>query len=447
MRTIIFLILLSGVAPANAQLMIGQGAQFSVNGDVQITLHNTDLVNNGLFISGTSRVSFTGNVISNIGGTGALKFHLLEINKSGANVHLQKNISISASIRFLSGMLLLDGHDIDLETTGVLEGEKEASHIIGPNGGEVVLSTTLNNPLSINPGNLGAIISTTQNLGNVVIKRGHQSQSNAFGNGITVLRYYTIAPANNSSLNATLRFHYFDGELNGLTEGSLSLWRSENNLQWTNEAFTSFDTTANYVEKTGIFSFSRWTLTSSNNALPVTFVFFNTHCENGRVVITWKTAQEMKSNYFNIERSQDGRNWAVIGTMQAAGVSNTERTYRFTDNVPLPDGLYRIAQHDLDGNRQYSVVVHSSCDVKDNMNLWPNPAQSTAWLSITTNTGSPVIIKLYDSKGSLMYMRNATLSPGTNQLAVPVDRLPKGMYNVVADFMNGTIKTLRLVKN
>ena len=137
----------------------------------------------------------------------------------------------------------------------------------------------------------------------------------------------------------------------------------------------------------------------------------------------------------------------MIGSTPAAGNSNMERTYQFTDNLPLADAFYRIAQYDLDGKKKYSVVARSSCNATEGMKLWPNPAQSTAWLSITTGTGSPILVKLYDSRGALLYSRSVLLMPGMNQVAIPVSRLPKGMYEVVADFMNGKIKGFRLVKN
>lgn len=397
--------------------------------------------------AGSSAIRFTGNVTSHILGSNLPFFDILEVEKTGgAQLLLQRGINIRTAINFSSGLFNLNGNTIFLTTNATLIGESPASYITGTSG-YVEGSLVLNAPVTQNPGNLGAVISSAQNLGLVIVRRGHQSQTNAGGTGNSILRYYDISSANNTALNATLRFNYLDAELNGLSENTLVLWKSTGSNQWTNEGFTTRDAALNYVEKTGIPSFSRWTLSSANSALPVTYVFFNTHCENGIVSITWKTAQELKSNYFNIERSQDGRNWTIIGTMPAAGNSITEKTYRFTDNSPLQDGLYRIAQHDLDGNRQYSVVVRSSCNVKEDIRLWPNPAQSTAWLSITTNTASPVMIKLYDSKGMLMYMQRATLTTGTNQLVVPVSRLPKGMYEVVADFMNGTVKTFRLVKN
>ena len=77
----------------------------------------------------------------------------------------------------LQGCLNLNGFNADLGTTGRLDAENENSRITGTNGGEVFFSTELNAPAGANPGNLGAIITSTQNLGNVLIKRGHRSQT------------------------------------------------------------------------------------------------------------------------------------------------------------------------------------------------------------------------------------------------------------------------------
>jgi hypothetical protein len=181
--------------------------------------------------------------------------------------------------------------------------------------------------------------------------------------------------------------------------------------------------------------------------LPVEFTFFNTRCGNGKVLLTWKTAQEFNSSHFNIERSANGSGWSAIGTVPAAGNSTTEQTYQFTDNAPLPDGLYRIAQHDLDGNYKYSVTIHSSCDGTENMKLWPNPAQSMTWINIVTQAASMVNIRLYDSKGAIVYTQKANLSPGSNQLPVPLHRFSNGMYEVVVELMNGKTRAFKLVKN
>lgn len=446
---IIICYLISASSVAQDTFTITPGSSLHIGPAGVLTLHNTNLNNNGGISTapGGSIIRFSGNITTSIQGSNLPLFDIIQIEKTGgAALLLQRSINVRTAINFSSGLFNLNGNTIFLATNATLNGESPASHISGTNG-YIEGSMVLNAPVSQNPGNLGAIISSTQNLGLVIVRRGHQSQTNASGNGNSILRYYDVSPANNTALNATLRFHYLDAELNGLPEDGLVLWKSTDNDHWINEGFTSRDIGANYVEKTGIAGFSRWTISTLNNVLPVVFAFFNTHCENGKVSIIWKTAQESNSSYFNIERSQNGSNWTAIGTLPAAGNSSTERTYRFTDNSPLPDGLYRIAQHDLNGNRKYSVVVRSSCDENENIKLWPNPAHTTAWLRITTNTGSPVLIKLYDSKGALMHIQRVTLTSGSNQVAVPLHRLPNGVYEVMADFMDGTIRTFRLVRN
>lgn len=108
-----------------------------------------------------------------------------------------------------------------------------------------------------------------QNLGNVIIKRGHRSQSIGFGIDASVFRYYDILPANNTNINAILRFNYFNAEVNGLNENSLQLFSNMNNTNWSNLGFTSKDATVNFVESSGINPFSRFTLSAGKSSVIV----------------------------------------------------------------------------------------------------------------------------------------------------------------------------------
>jgi hypothetical protein len=83
------------------------------------------------------------------------------------------------------------------------------------------------------------------------------------GDGSSIQRYYDILPSNNTALNAKLRFKYFDAELNGYDENTMALWKSSDMINWSKQGFTYRDATNNYVEKTGIADFSRWTLSTS----------------------------------------------------------------------------------------------------------------------------------------------------------------------------------------
>ena len=433
----------------SAQLTITQGAQFSIFGNMQLILQNTDLINNGNFATGNSMISFTGDVSSFISGSQPTQFFDLAISKTNnASVILQQPIGVTERVLFSSGFLDLNTFNTDLGTTGRLDGEKETSRVIGSNGGRVLFATTLNAPAGANPGNLGAIISSTQNMGAVVIQRGHEAQLNGVGLASSILRYYDILPASNTNLDATLRVNYFDGELNNINENSLVLFKTEDGVNWSNQQFTSKDANTNFVEKTGIGSFSRWTLSNDNNALPVRFILFNVKCEDDEVLITWKTAQEQNSSHFNIEKSRDGIRWTVIGNVPAARNSSTERSYSFTDNEPLQQAYYRIAQYDLDASVQYTNVIRSSCIIADKFTLWPNPTHGAVFINIVTRSESQVVIEIFDSKGALVKVQRARILPGSNQIKTNMESLASGVYSLQVIWNNGDQmkKTIKVIK-
>jgi|GEM_PF-1587001 len=156
----------------------------------------------------------------------------------------------------------LNGNDITLGSTGYLiEG---TGRLFGTSG---TISTTrsLSSISSLDVALLGAKITTSANMGSTTITRGHAVQT---GNGqSSIQRYYDITPTNNSSLNASVYFYYNENELNSISESNLILFRStDSGSTWTNQAGT-VSTANNYVYKTGIGSFSRWTFGSSAASL------------------------------------------------------------------------------------------------------------------------------------------------------------------------------------
>ncbi|HSC40351.1 MAG TPA: G8 domain-containing protein, partial [Chitinophagaceae bacterium] len=70
---------------------------------------------------------------------------------------------------------------------------------------------------------------------------------------------------------------------------------------------------------------------SMNASLPVTFCSFYAVKNNSDILLTWSTAQEFNNNNFEIQRSTDGSNWAVIALVMGAGNSSTTSQYSYTD--------------------------------------------------------------------------------------------------------------------
>ncbi|HEX5655111.1 MAG TPA: T9SS type A sorting domain-containing protein [Chitinophagaceae bacterium] len=174
--------------------------------------------------------------------------------------------------------------------------------------------------------------------------------------------------------------------------------------------------------------------------LPVQFVFFNANCESEQVLLRWRTAQELNSSHFSIERSNDAIHWTEIGSLPSAGTSNSEKSYSFADNNLLPKSYYRIAQFDLDGKVQYSEMISSSCSSSDIFNLWPNPVRDLAYISVVTPGESQAIVRVFDSKGSLVKLKKLALVAGSNLFTVDLQALANGVYTVSVEWSSGQMK-------
>ena len=425
---------------SSAQLAITPGAEFTISGNMQLTLQDFGLINNGRFNAGNSKVSFIGNTSSLISGSQPLQFHELEMNKTNnSSILLQRAINVGQRILFSSGFLDLNGFDIELGNTGSLDGEKENSRVIGSGGGEILSRANLNSPAESNPGNLGCLISSNQNLGSVTIKRGHRLQAGV-GLVSSIFRYYDIIADNNTNVNATIRMNYLNGELNNFDESEISFFSSQDNNIWPSLLFSTRDTVANFVERLGINSFGRFTLSDDGVVLPVRFTLFNAKCDRNKVLVTWKTAQEQNSSHFNIEGSADGLRWTVIGSAQAAGNTNSEFSYSFTVNNPSQYSYYRIAEYDLDGRIQYTPVLRSPCNALETFSLWPNPVHDILNINIIAANESLVILNVFDSKGALVKTQRENALQGSNQLSLDMSSLPKGIYSLSAEWNNGRMK-------
>jgi hypothetical protein len=421
-----------------AYLHLTFGTYIKLDSGVVVELNNTNLIVDGTLQQspGDGTFLFTGAMPTAISGSSLPVFDkLLVARGTGNTLSLQHPVSVVSQVMFTSGLLDLNNNNLNLGSTGLLMNESDSSRIIGPLGGEVIATATLNAPSGANPGNLGAVITSSQDLGSTTISRGHQSQVIS-GTGMSILRYFDIAPANDVSLNAGLSLQYFDAELNGLDADSLKMWSSSNDSNWTDLGYTDRDTSLHYVDLTGIDSFSRWTLYSGpGTPLPLTYLLFNASCVSGQISITWETAQQVNTRIFEVERSGDGSHWQVIGSVPAAANSSVENDYSFTDKDPLPgNNEYRIAEYDLSNQVNYTQVILSTCGMGEICSVWPNPVVNTAWVNISSPENSKAVLRLYDSKGELVVLKEIDLPAGNTLYNLDLAGLARGSYELRVDW-------------
>ncbi|MVN78775.1 hypothetical protein GO988_20775 [Hymenobacter sp. HMF4947] len=130
--------------------------------------------------------------------------------------------------------------------------------------------------------------------------------------------------------------------------------------------------------------------------LPVELTAFTaTVAGPAAVRLAWSTASEKDSHAFGVERSLDGRTFAVLSMVAAAGSSNTTRRYQWVDaQLPASAALlyYRLQQVDTDGTVSYSPVRAVARSSPSALVLFPNP---TRWMA--TLTGAPPPGRQYTS--------------------------------------------------
>jgi hypothetical protein len=442
---ILLVIILPGGAAQNV-LFVANGAALTTTGGVVITLQDMDLRCDGTInqLPGNGKFVFNGTAGTLLSGASRPLFDLLEIAKAGgAGISLNQSVSIGTSIYFTSGLINLSGGNVYLQQAAVLNGETETSHITGTAGGYVEISEMLNAPAAANPGNLGAVITSTENLGNTVIRRGHEPQNT--GNGNSIARWYNILPANDNALNATLRLSYFKSELNGLADNSLTVWKSTDSLTWTSKGSTASDPVSRYVETSGLNDLSWWTL-AGGVALPVQFTAFIVTCERDDARISWQTASEENSNHFDVLFSSDGTAWRTIGTVPAAGNSALPSNYAFTDDRGSGTGFYRVAEFDNDGRAIYTGIAHADCNLAtDNLSCWPNPVQGQLTVSLRLTGNDQVLITVLDNHGATVRQQANALSAGNNQVSVNMNGLASGIY-IIQVLWGGNLRTMRVLK-
>lgn len=122
-------------------------------------------------------------------------------------------------------------------------------------------------------------------------------------------------------------------------------------------SYVQFDTIKSFSGGGGGFGFGPSGGGGGGVGLPVTWAGFDVVTAEQGNVLTWKTASEQNTDYFEVQYSYDAQKW-FIGSdpIPAAGNSADMRTYHYTHADFAPFVYYRIKQVDLDGKFENSVV-------------------------------------------------------------------------------------------
>ena len=177
-----------------------------------------------------------------------------------------------------------------------------------------------------------------------------------------------------------------------------------------------------------------------SSILPVSFGSFSVTNNDKKALLQWNTFSEMNIDYFSIRKSTDATNFYEVGRMKAAGNSNLERAYQFTDtdlgNI-YKYLYYEIVSVDVDKKESFSVIktMRNNNIIKDELIVAfsPNPITRPAQLQIKFNAdkAGELEVAVFNNTGQQVLKTTMSAFYGLNSGHLHVCDLSKGTYNVI----------------
>ena len=162
--------------------------------------------------------------------------------------------------------------------------------------------------------------------------------------------------------------------------------------------------------------FTLGTINMSGTPLPVELLSFEGRALSATTaLLEWRTATERDNDYFTVERSMNGQDWAPLGVQDGAGNSTTELSYSMEDPTASGDlCYYRLQQTDFDGASTWSdvVSVRFSEVAATRPYAYPNPSEGPVVVVLPDELDDALGFALIDGKGGSIPIGFQKIGPG-----------------------------------
>ncbi|MGZ3840205.1 MAG: T9SS type A sorting domain-containing protein [Flavisolibacter sp.] len=159
--------------------------------------------------------------------------------------------------------------------------------------------------------------------------------------------------------------------------------------------------------------------------------------ENGNL-LKWTVDENESGRLFQIEKSTDGRNFSLIGSLSPSSRSG-QQDYQYRDAGTSSEAYYRIRLLDKKDQSFYSPVVfiENGSTGPSSLNLSGNPVESYLSFSYAAAADARVTINIYNMAGMIVQSEKASLVKGNNRFTLATDgKLYTGAY--VLELVNNT---------
>lgn len=174
--------------------------------------------------------------------------------------------------------------------------------------------------------------------------------------------------------------------------------------------------------------------------LPVTLVSFTASKEASVTLLKWATTMETNSDYFEIQHSVTGKEWAKIDRVASHGESSSLKSYSYQHAEPVNgENLYRLKMVDKDATYAYSRIQSVTFEGLSgaDLSVYPNPVTDKL---IIRDFSQVTQIRINDVNGRSVYQ-----AQGAALGEVNVKNLSTGIYVVNITRSNGIKSSQKIV--
>jgi hypothetical protein len=167
--------------------------------------------------------------------------------------------------------------------------------------------------------------------------------------------------------------------------------------------------------------------------LPVKLLYFKGSRVAEGVLLGWKTGLELDNEYFDIQRSENGKDFTSVGRVKNSLSPDGKQVYGYLDKIigRASEVLYyRLKQVSIDGTFSYSNTIIIGNTKEDfSVSISPNPFVEKINLRYRCIDNCTAQARIFNNAGILMKKINLLFTTGDNHFIIDdVEGFPKGMY-------------------
>lgn len=190
--------------------------------------------------------------------------------------------------------------------------------------------------------------------------------------------------------------------------------------------------------------------TTPPGPLPVELLSFTADIMNDEALLHWITASEQNNDFFSVEKTKDEKNFFCAAKVKGSGTTATVMNYFAADKNPYAGiSYYRLRQTDFNGQSTFSQLVEISFSSDSpEINIYPNPANADACLTLSGFSEKEILVVVYDVLGNETFSKIIVLDNNGNECTAADmwQKLSHGIYFVTASANNRLYKKKLVVQ-